>query len=241
MPIIYGVNPLREFLKETPEKVIEVIVAQGRGGRGVEEIYRLATAVGIPILIRKRADLDEMTGEGVHQGVIGRIKEFSYATLDEVMANRHPLLDGDIVVIADEVSDPHNLGAIIRTAHCLGANGVVIPARRAASVTASVVKASAGAVKYLPIARETNIVYVIEELKRHGYWVYAAESRAQENLESLTLVGSIAVILGGEGQGIRRLVREKADFLFAIPMVGRIDSLNVSVAAGIVLYKIFPP
>lgn len=240
MQAIYGINPIREFLYEDPASLKEIIIARGRRGRrDIEEICRLATAAGVTISVRDRSELDAIAGRVAHQGVIGWGVDFRYATVDEIMANRHPQMAGDLIVIVDEVTDPHNLGAIIRTAHCLGANGIVIPARRATEVTGTVLKASAGAARYLPVARETNVVPVIEQLKRHGYWIYAAEVGAEKVLEDMDFRGQVAIIVGGEGKGIRRLVREKADFLFSIPMVGKINSLNVSVATGIVLFKVF--
>ncbi|HOJ51755.1 MAG TPA: 23S rRNA (guanosine(2251)-2'-O)-methyltransferase RlmB [Syntrophales bacterium] len=239
MPTIYGVNPVREFLKAHSGSLTGIVIARGRGGKEIEEIHRLAEEAGVQVTVRERAYLEKLVGRVAHQGIVGLVAGYGYASLDEVMANRRPGMAGNLVVVADHVTDPHNLGAIIRTAYCLGANGLVIPDRRAAEVTATVVKASAGAAYYLPVAKETNLARALEILKANGFWVYAAEAEAKKELEEMDFPGNVVLIVGGEGQGIRRLLKEKADFLFSIPMIGEINSLNVSVATGIVLYKIF--
>lgn len=239
MYTIYGINPIREFLQADPASFEEIIIARGRGGKEIEEISRLAIAAGVKLTVKGREELEQRVGRVSHQGVIGFLVGFSYASLEEVMANRRPEMAGDVVVLADEVMDPHNLGAIIRTAYLMGANGVVIPARRASAVTATVIKTSAGAVRYLPVAKETNLVRVVEVLKERGYWVYATEAGAAKSLEEMEFGEKVALIVGSEGRGIRRLLREKADFLFSVPMIGKVNSLNVSVATGIVMYKLF--
>lgn len=239
MQTIYGVNPVKEFLKADPGSLEKIFVASGRRGKEIEEINRLAREAGVRLIIQEGRSLEKMVGKVVHQGVVGLLKDFKYSSLAEIVANRRPEMAGDLVIIADGVMDPHNLGAIVRTSYLLGANGIVIPSRRASAVTATVVKTSAGAVRYLPVARETNLGQVIEILKGHGYWVYAAEADTGKTLEEMEFGGKVALIVGSEGRGIRRLLREKADFLFSIPVVGKINSLNVSVATGIVIYKIF--
>jgi 23S rRNA (guanosine2251-2'-O)-methyltransferase len=239
MQAIYGINPVREFLQADPTGIEEIIIARGRGGKEILDICNLANKAGITVTFKDRSEIEKIVGRVAHQGVVGLWAGFRYASLEEVMANRRPEMDGDVIVIADGVMDPHNLGAIVRTAYTMGANGLIIPAHRAAEVTGTVIKSSAGAIRYLPVAKEPNLARVIEALKRKNYWVYAAEAGAQKGLEEMDFSGSVAVIVGGEGQGIRRLLRKKSDFLFAIPMVGYINSLNVSVATGIILYRIF--
>ncbi|MCX7981539.1 MAG: 23S rRNA (guanosine(2251)-2'-O)-methyltransferase RlmB [Syntrophales bacterium] len=239
MPTIYGINPIKEFLKADPGSFEKIFVSRSRRGKEIEEINRLAEEAGVEMAVVEGRQLEKMVGHVVHQGVVGLLREFKYSSLDDIVANRRAEMAGDLVVLADEIVDPHNLGAIIRTAYLMGANGIVVPARRASTVTATVFKTSAGAVRYLPIARETNLAHVIEVLKKKGYWIYAAEAGAEKTLEEMEFKGSVALVVGSEGRGVRRLLREKADFLFSIPMIGRINSLNVSVATGIVTYKIF--
>jgi 23S rRNA (guanosine2251-2'-O)-methyltransferase len=158
--------------------------------------------------------------------------------VDEVIAHRHEKSKYDLVVLLDSVTDPQNLGSIIRTAHCCGANGVIIPENRAASVTASVAKASAGAFQYLPVAMVVNLVRTIEYLKERGFWIYGADAEAQSDIRTPDYERHIALVMGSEGRGIRPLIRKKCDFLISIPMRGQVASLNVSVAAGVILFEI---
>jgi 23S rRNA (guanosine2251-2'-O)-methyltransferase len=155
-----------------------------------------------------------------------------------VIAHRHEKSKYDLVVLLDSVTDPQNLGSIIRTAHCCGANGVIIPENRAASVTASVAKASAGAFQYLPVAMVVNLVRTIEYLKERGFWIYGADAEAQSDIRTPDYERHIALVMGSEGRGIRPLIRKKCDFLISIPMRGQVASLNVSVAAGVILFEI---
>lgn len=237
--MIYGVNPLIESLHADPAGISKIVVATGRSGGAVDKILDMASRNGIRVFFQEHASLDRLAGRVAHQGVIGFCREPEYASLEDVMANRHPDLQGDLVLIADGITDPHNLGALIRTAHCFGANGVVIPSHRAAPITPAAVKASAGAVRHIPVAMAVNIGQAIEVLKEHRYWIYGADAKADHELAELHFEGSIALVVGSEGKGIRPLIRKKCDFLFSVPMVGEIDSLNVSVAAGIMLYEAF--
>jgi 23S rRNA (guanosine2251-2'-O)-methyltransferase len=225
--VIYGINPLLEVLLSHPAMLEKVVVADGRGGNEVRKILKLAAEHGIPLEF----------GE-VHQGVAGICRGHAYATVDEVIAHRHEKSKYDLVVLLDSVTDPQNLGSIIRTAHCCGANGVIIPENRAASVTASVSKASAGAVQYLPTAMVVNLVRTIEYLKERGFWIYGADALAQMDIQAPDYQGNIALVMGSEGRGIRPLIRKKCDFLISIPMRGKVASLNVSVAAGVILFEI---
>lgn len=238
MQVIYGINPLREVFFSHPEMLEKVVVADRRGGNEVRKILKLAAEHGIPVEFGGRERVENLAPRQVHQGVAGICREHAYATVDEVIAHRHEKSKYDLVVLLDSVTDPQNLGSIIRTAHCCGANGVIIPGNRAASVTASVAKASAGAVQYLPTAMVVNLVRTIEYLKERGFWIYGADAVARMDIQTPDYEGNIALVMGSEGRGIRPLIRKKCDFLISIPMRGQVASLNVSVAAGVILFEI---
>ncbi len=181
--------------------------------------------------------MDQMSTTGKHQGVIAQAAAYEYAELDEIFAKAEEKGEPPFIFILDEIEDPHNLGAIIRTANLAGAHGVIIPKRRAAGLTATVVKASAGALNYTPVVKVTNIVQTIEDLKKRGLWFVCADMNG-ETMYRLNLTGPIGLVIGNEGEGVSRLVREKCDYVASIPMHGDIDSLNASVAAGVLAYEI---
>ena len=185
----------------------------------------------------KKERLDQMSETGKHQGVIAYIAAFEYATVDDILKKAEDKGEPPFVVILDDIEDPHNLGAIIRTANLAGAHGVIIPKHRAAGLTATAVKASAGAVSYTPVAKVTNISKTIEELKDKGLWFVCADMGGT-TMYDLDLKGPIGLVVGNEGKGVSRLVKEKCDFIASIPMKGDIDSLNASVAAGVLAYEI---
>lgn len=181
--------------------------------------------------------MDQMSTTGKHQGVIAQAAAYEYAELDEIFAKAEEKGESPFIFILDEIEDPHNLGAIIRTANLAGAHGVIIPKRRAAGLTATVVKASAGALNYTPVVKVTNIAQTIEDLKKRGLWFACADMNG-ETMYRLNLTGPIGLVIGNEGEGVSRLVREKCDYIASIPMHGDIDSLNASVAAGVLAYEI---
>ena len=183
-----------------------------------------------------RPELDRMAGNNAHQGVVAVTSAKQYNDLDDVVAAKRGQFS--LVVVLDGVEDPHNLGAILRTADAAGADGVVIPERRAAGVTPTVTKASAGASEHLPIAKVTNIGRTLEELKSKNLWIVGLDERAPQNYDSLDYKMDCAIVLGAEGKGVHELVRKKCDFMISIPMLGKVSSLNVSVAAGVMLYEI---
>lgn len=185
----------------------------------------------------KKERLDQMSETGKHQGVIAYIAAFEYATVDDILKKAEDKGEPPFVVILDDIEDPHNLGAIIRTANLAGAHGVIIPKHRAAGLTATAVKASAGAVSYTPVAKVTNISKTIEELKDKGLWFVCADMGGT-TMYDLDLKGPICLVVGNEGKGVSRLVKEKCDFIASIPMFGDIDSLNASVATGVLAYEI---
>lgn len=238
MQLIYGINPLLEVLLSHPEMLEKLVVVEGRGGDEVRKILRLAAENRIPVEFGGKERVEMLAPRRVHQGVAAICRPHTYATVEEVIAHRHEKSKYDLVVLLDSVTDPQNLGSIIRTAHCCGANGVIIPENRAASVTGSVSKASAGAIQHLPTAVVVNLVGTIEYLKERGFWIYGADSVARMDVRAPDYEGNVALVMGSEGRGIRPLIRKKCDFLISIPMRGKVASLNVSVAAGVILFEI---
>jgi 23S rRNA (guanosine2251-2'-O)-methyltransferase len=239
MEIIYGINPIKILLRQQRTELERIIIASGRGGSTLTEIIETARRKSIPVEFQTRQYLNELVGNTDHQGVAGFRPAFVYSGLDDLLRNRSPLFNFDLILILDSIMDPQNLGAIIRTAYCLGANGVVIPADRAASVTAAVTKAAAGATQQMPIARVTNLAQTLDYLKEKEFWVFGADAHEGGNLGDMDFNCNVALVLGGEAKGIRPLVKKKCDFLLSVPLPRSFDSLNVSVAAGIIQYEIF--
>jgi 23S rRNA (guanosine2251-2'-O)-methyltransferase len=229
--IIYGLRPVIEALRSPRREVFEVLDASGNA-----EVAEEVGASIAPVKRVSRARIEELARGGVHQGVAARVGPYPYSGLDEILASPEPL-----VLVLDGVTDPHNLGAILRVADGAGASGVVIPKDRAVGVTAAAVKASAGASEHVRVARETNLRRAIDRMKENGLWVYAAVGEAGGTgatpYHELDLTGPVALVLGSEGRGIRRLVREGCDGEISIPMLGAVGSLNVSVAAAVLLYE----
>lgn len=207
-----------------------IVIAKGAGGARIQEIIDLARQKSTPVRFEDRGALQRLAGTSSHQGVIALGAQKKYSELDDVVGS------GQLLVILDGVEDPHNLGAVIRTAHAAGANAVVIPERRAAGLTETVAKAAAGALEYLPITRVTNINRTLEDLKNRGYWIYGIDERGTVTHDEVDWTTPSAVVFGAEGKGLHEQVRKHCDFLVRIPMAGQIASLNVSVAAGVILF-----
>ncbi len=239
MEVVYGINPIKVLLAQQETSLKKIIIANGRGGSSAKEIMDVARQKKIPVEWRERQYLDELTGRTDHQGMAGFRDSFVYAELDDLLKNRNPHLSQDLILILDSILDPQNLGSIIRSAHCLGANGVVIPTDRAALVTPAVIKVSAGSAEQLPVARVTNLSQTIDYLKEKGFWIYGADAHGGKPLNEQDFNGPVALVLGSEAKGIRPLLKKKCDFLVTIPMAGNFDSFNVAVAAGIIQYEIF--
>ncbi|KAF0158606.1 MAG: 23S rRNA (guanosine2251-2'-O)-methyltransferase [Syntrophaceae bacterium] len=239
MEVVYGINPIKILLAQEASPLKKIMIADGRGGSSAKEIMDAARQHKIPVERRERQYLDELTGRTDHQGVVGFRDSFVYAELDDLLKNRNPHLSHDLILMLDSILDPQNLGSIIRSAHCLGANGVVIPTDRAASVTPAVIKVSAGSAEQLPIARVTNLSQTIDYLKDKGFWIYGADAQEGKNIREQNFNAPVVLVLGSEAKGIRPLVKRKCDFLVTIPMAGNFDSFNVAVAAGIIQYEIF--
>ncbi len=229
MAILSGIHPVAEALRA--KRALErLLVAQGAGGPRLQEIIDLARRASIPVRFEPRAALDRLAGTSAHQGVVAMGAAQKYIDLDAVGTC-------EMLVVLDGVEDPHNLGAIIRTAHAAGAGAVVIPERRAAGVTDVVAKAAAGALEHLPVVRVTNINRALEEIKQRGFWIYGLDERGAETYDHVEYASPAAVVLGGEGKGLHEQVRKHCDALVRIPVAGRISSLNVSVAAGVMLFE----
>ncbi|MEN6321778.1 MAG: 23S rRNA (guanosine(2251)-2'-O)-methyltransferase RlmB [Syntrophaceae bacterium] len=237
MQTIFGINPLLEALKIRDVRIKKIVIAESRGGDALRKIVNLARQRGIPLEFRERSYLDKLTGQKSHQGVVGICEIFDYVSVDDVIANCCAGLKHNLILILDSIMDPQNLGSLIRTSHCFGANGVIIPENRSAAVTASVMKASAGAAHHIPIAMVVNLSQTIEYLKEKGFWIYGADPVSGEHIGAYNYKSHICLVMGSEGRGIRPLIKKKCDFLLSIPIIGKIDSLNVSVAAGIILYE----
>jgi 23S rRNA (guanosine2251-2'-O)-methyltransferase len=236
MEAVYGINPIKVLLSGQDASLKRIIVAEGRGGPAVKEIIDVARRKKVPVEWRRRQYLDELTGRTDHQGIVGFRDSFLYADMDVLLQNRNPCMSHDLILILDGILDPQNLGSIIRSAYCLGANGVVIPADRAASVTPAVMKASAGSAERLPVARVTNVSRTIDDLKERGFWVFGAEAHGGKDIREHNFNVHAVLVLGSEDRGIRPLVKKKCDFLVTIPMSAKFDSFNVAVAAGIIQY-----
>ena len=230
--LLVGRNPIREALKAGRD-MEKLLVAKGELIGSAREIVAMAREQKIIVQEVDRAHLDAMAPG--HQGLIAVVSAYAYKTVDDMLALAKERGEEPFLVILDGVTDPHNLGAIIRSAECAGAHGVIIPERRAVGLTPAAVKASAGAVEYLPVAREVNLTRTIERLKKEGVWIYGTAMNG-EDYRKVDYSGAKALVIGSEGEGMSRLVGESCDKVVTLPMKGKIESLNASVAAGILLY-----
>jgi 23S rRNA (guanosine2251-2'-O)-methyltransferase len=238
MRVVYGMNPVRELLRAGAEGLTELwLVEGGERPRAFADLELIARDHGAKVRAAPRPRLDRLAGVTQHQGIVAVVADYRYREVDDILAAARAAGKPPLLVLLDGVEDPHNLGAVVRSAHALGAHGVVIPRDRAASVTPSAAKASAGAVEHMAIARVTNLVRTIEELKEAGVWTVAAVPDGAQDLASVDLRGPTALVIGGEGQGVRPLVRKTCDHAARIPMAGRVGSLNASAAAAIALYE----
>jgi 23S rRNA (guanosine2251-2'-O)-methyltransferase len=215
----------------------KVFLLDGCQDGPIRTILREAKKTDTIISFVKKERLDQMSETGKHQGVIAYAAAYEYGTVEEMLAAAQEKGEPPFLILLDNIEDPHNLGSILRTANQAGAHGVIIPKRRAVGLTATVAKASAGAINYTPVAKVTNLVKTMEELKKQGMWFVCGDMQG-ESMYQLDLTGPMGVVIGNEGEGVSRLVRENCDFAASIPMFGDIDSLNASVAAGILAYEI---
>ena len=212
-----------------------IVIARGRHGDRVEVVVQLARSKSVPLRFEDRLQLDRLTGTREHQGIAALAAAKPAIELEDLLAAKTPQ---GLLVLLDGIEDPHNLGAIVRTALAAGANGIVIPERRAAGLTDTVERASAGALAHLPVARVKNLVRAMEEMKEAGYWLIGLDERAEKKYTDADFSGQVGIVLGGEGEGLHELTRKRCDFLVSIPTTGPVRSLNVSVAAGVVLFEV---
>lgn len=239
MDKLTGIHAVREAL-EAGRAVDRIVIARGRQDTRAEEIVKLARERNIPVRFEERAQLDRLAGSRDHQGVIAIAAARAAGTLEEILATANKDKDHGgkgLIVLLDGVEDPHNLGAIVRTALAAGAHGVVIPERRAAGLTDAVARASAGALAHLPVAKVTNLAQTMEELKEAGYWLVGLDEHAEKNYTEVDYSSPVGIVLGGEGKGLHDLTRKRCDFVVKLPTTGPVKSLNVSVAAGVVLFE----
>ena len=234
---IEGRNPVIEALS-SGENIEKIYIQKGNTQGSAQKIINLARKKKIQVTEVDKNKLNMMAETDSHQGVIALISPIEYVTVDYILKRAEKKGEQPFIVILDEIEDPHNLGSIIRSANAFGAHGVIIPKHRSASVTATVAKTSAGACFYTPVAKVTNLVNTMKELKKAGVWISGADMGGEKDIYSADLTGPVAIVIGNEGTGISRLVREECDFIVNIPMVGEIESLNASVSASIFMYKI---
>lgn len=232
--VISGRNPVSEAIRGS-RPIDKILIAKGEKNGAVVAILAKAKAKQIPIKEVDRVKLDYLSGGSTHQGIIAFAAVKDYCTVDDIFKTAEERNEAPFILVLDELEDPHNLGAIIRTAECVGAHGVIIPKRRSVGLSYTVGKASAGAVEYMRVARVTNIANLLDDLKKQGVWIYGADMNGTDYTQC-DMSGACALVIGNEGKGMARLVREKCDVIVSLPMKGHINSLNASVAAGILMY-----
>ena len=247
-------NNAKDFPKELPEDMIEgrnavteairsgrainkVFLAEGNTDRALGRLAAMAKDAGAVVVHIDRRKLNDMSPTGAHQGIMASVAAHAYATVDDMLALAQEKNEAPLLVLCDELTDPHNLGAILRTAECAGAHGVIIPKRRGVGLTAVVGKASAGALEYMPVARVSNLAAAIRDLKSRGIWIFGTAADGTTALHAADLKGPSAIVIGNEGSGMSRMVAENCDFKVSIPMKGHISSLNASASAAILLYE----
>jgi 23S rRNA (guanosine2251-2'-O)-methyltransferase len=236
MNYIYGINAVSEALKARGRAFQWVGMAKERNDIRLQRLIEDCRRLGVPVRFLSRLDLDRMAGNAAHQGVVAVTSAKQYSDLDDLVGAKRGRYR--FIIVLDGVEDPHNLGAILRTADAAGADGVIIPERRATGVTGTVTKASAGASEHLPIAKVTNIARTVEELKDRNIWTVGLDERGKQTYDEIDYNMDCALVLGAEGKGLHDLVKKKCDFLVSIPMLGKVSSLNVSVAGAIVMYEV---
>lgn len=235
---IYGLGPVLEALRSRRRPLSKILLATGASPSRLVELTEAARRERIPIERRDRRDLDGLTQHANHQGIVAllaNMKRTHYLDTDEILESCG---DPPLVVLLDNIEDPHNLGAILRTCEASGVDGVFVPDRRSAPLNETVAKTSAGAIEHVKVAEVTNLVPLIDDLKSRGFWVVGVEADAKTVYSDFDLTAPLALVFGSEGKGLRRLVREKCDVVLSIPMMGKLNSLNVSVAAGVVLFEV---
>lgn len=234
--VICGRNPVAEALR-SGRAIDSLMVARGERAGSIGVILSLCREAGIPVKEVAPQKLDYITGHANHQGVALLCAAHEYAEVDDILSLARERGEDPFVVVCDRLEDPHNLGAVIRTAEAAGCHGIILPKRRSAALTAAVAKAAAGALEYLPVARVSNLAATLEDLKKKGFWIYGADMDGTD-WNHVDYSGPVALVIGSEGEGLGRLIRETCDVVVSLPMNGKINSLNASVAAGILMYDI---
>lgn len=238
MELIYGVNPVRESLRGNLRRPLELFLLRGAHSPRLQEIVREAEGAEVPVRFREKGDLDRLAGTPHHQGAVLRVEPFAYASLDDLLARWRRSGENAFFLLLDGITDPHNLGALLRSAEAAGCHGVIIPKDRACPVTPAADKAAAGALAHIPLCRVTNLSRAIEELKGEGVWVFGlAGEEGGDSLYEADLTGDAALVVGSEGSGLRPNVRRHCDRVVQIPMHGGVSSLNASVAGGVALFE----
>lgn len=233
--LIIGRNPVTEALKSG--RTIEKLLIMKGSEKNLSNLVAMAKDRGIPVYYNDKARMDRLAGGGAHQGVGAYVSSYEYCEVEDIIAKAEAKGEDPFIIILDGIEDPHNLGAIMRSADGAGAHGIIIPKRRAVGVTGVVAKSSAGAIEYVPVARVSNIARTIESLKKEGFWI-AAVDMSDTVYYKADLRGRLALVIGNEGDGISKLVKESCDFTVSIPMCGRVQSLNASNAAAIIMYEV---
>jgi len=237
METITGIHAVQEALA-AGRALERIVIAQGRHGERIEKIVQLARQQGVPVRFEERARVDRLAATRHHQGVVALAASRSAVALEDLLKARAGAgRPAGLFVLLDGVEDPHNLGAVARTALAAGADGLVVPERRAAPLTETAARVSAGGLEHLPVARVTNLARAMEQLKENGYWLVGLDERAATPYTEADFSGPVGIVLGSEGKGLHELVRKRCDFLVSIPTIGPVRSLNVSVAAGVVLFE----
>ncbi|MFS0820997.1 23S rRNA (guanosine(2251)-2'-O)-methyltransferase RlmB [Bacillus sp. 1P02SD] len=234
---IIGKNPVIEALKSERD-INKIWIAEGSNRGQMNQITSLAKEGNVMVQFVPKKKIDQMV-EGNHQGVVAQVAAYEYAEVDDILALAEKRNEAPFIILLDELEDPHNLGSILRTADAVGAHGVIIPKRRAVGLTATVAKASTGAIEYIPVARVTNLARTIDELKDRGVWIVGTDAKGKEDYRNIDGKMSIGLVIGSEGKGMGRLVKEKCDFLLRLPMQGKVTSLNASVAASLLMYEVY--
>jgi 23S rRNA (guanosine2251-2'-O)-methyltransferase len=236
--LIYGIHPVEEALLSGEGKVQKIWIAYGRSGDTVNKLASRARDLRIPVAYKDRKALDHQTNSSRHQGIVALLADVDPLSLEEILA-RERRGNYRLLLLLDRIQDPRNLGAIIRTANSAGVDGIILTRHRSASITPAVAKASAGALETMPLATVANVTHTIKTLKTKGIWVFGAEPRAEMTVYQADFQQDICIVIGGEGKGLGQLVKQHCDFLIRIPRAGGVTSLNVSVAAGVLLYEVY--
>ncbi|WP_026565504.1 23S rRNA (guanosine(2251)-2'-O)-methyltransferase RlmB [Bacillus sp. UNC41MFS5] len=234
---IVGKNPVIEALKSERD-INKILIAEGSQRGQMQQITQLAKEAHVIVQFVPKKKIDQISGEN-HQGVLAYVAAYQYAEIDDLFAAAEKKNETPFFLLLDEIEDPHNLGSIMRTADSVGAHGIIIPKRRAVGLTATVAKASTGAIEYIPVVRVTNMARTIDELKERGIWIAGTDAKGKDDYRRLDGTLPLGLVIGSEGKGMGRLIRDKCDFLIHLPMVGKVTSLNASVAASLLMYEVY--